>query len=416
MKEVGPVRRVLVVSRMFPQPGSPCSGPFVHEQVKALRRRGVDARALCGVPFPLYLRRPLGVPSRWREFRRAWTRLDWAEHDGVPVQYVPHHVGWAARLLRREEPYRDAVVRAGCRLRRDFDFDLIHAHTAHPDGFAARALARLCGRPLVITEHTNPFSCLTREPSLRRKTLAALAAARRVWCVSDALTEEVRGYFPADRRGHVATLHNGVDTAFFRPPTSWRPDPAAPKLLFVGFLVEAKNVPLLLRAFARLRDAVPGAHLTLAGDGPLRGPIGQEVAALGLGGAVTFRGACSRAEVAALMREECDLFVLASRCETFGVVLIEALASGKPVVATRCGGPDGIVIESFLGALCEVNDVAALAECLRATTARLLGFDPTRIRRHAVEKFDYAGLAAALARHYEEVVAADVAARRARAA
>jgi glycosyltransferase involved in cell wall biosynthesis len=405
-EEVRPVRRVLVVSRMFPHPEAPLSGPFVHEQVLALRRRGVDARVLCGRPFPMGLRRPLGVPGRWRAYRRAWDGLAWQEHDGVPVLYAPHHVGWFARLLRRDDPYRDAVVGAGLRLRRGFDFDLVHAHTAHPDGSAALALARLCRRPLVITEHTGPFASLTAEPARRRKALGALAAARRVWCVSDALTREVAGYFPPGGRGHIRTLYNGVDAARFRPPARWRPDPAAPRFLFVGLLVWEKNLPLLLEAFARLRRVRPGATLGLAGDGPLRADLGRRAAAPDLAGGVRFFGPCARAEVARLLRVECDALVLPSKFETFGVVLIEALASGKPVVASRCGGPQSVVTAPFLGALCAPDDVGTLAAALGETAARLRGFDPARIRAHAVAKFDYRNLAAALAGQYEEILAA----------
>jgi glycosyltransferase involved in cell wall biosynthesis len=410
------MRRVLVVSRMFPHADAPCNGPFVHEQVLALRRQGADARVLCGVPFPMYLRRPLGVPRRIRAYRRAWDRLVWAEFGGVPVLYVPYHVGWVARLLRRDDPYRDAVVRGAAWLRSHFRFELLHAHTAHPDGFAALAVARQYEKPLVITEHTNPFSLLLREPTLRHKTLTALAAAERVWCVSDSLTREVRGHLPLDRQAHVGTLYNGVDLALFEAPPSWQPDPAAPRLLYVGFLLEYKNLPVLLEAFARLRQTLPRAQLTIAGDGPLRAAIEARIAALGLTGTVELLGQRSRPEVARLLRDACDLLVLPSKSETFGVVLIEALAAGKPVVASRCGGPESIVTEPFLGALCQVNDVESLADTLRRTAARLRDFDPRRIREHAIANFDYRRLAATLAEQYESVLATTTADRASRAA
>jgi glycosyltransferase involved in cell wall biosynthesis len=398
------VRRVLVISRMFPQPDAPCSGPFVHEQVKALRQRGLEARVLCGVPFPLYLRRPFGIPGRWGEWRRTWTELDWTDCAGVPVLYAPYHVGWFARLLRLDEPYRDAIVRAGHWLRGRFDFDLIHAHTAHPDGFAAREVARMHGKPLVITEHTSPFSDLTSEPRIRRKTLIALATARRVWCVSESLTREVAGYFPPEQRYFLRTLYNGVDTALFQPPSCWRPNPAAPRFLFIGFLVEQKNVPILLDAFARLRRKLPDARLNLVGEGPLRTAIEQQIASLRLQDSVQLLGERTRAEVARLLREECDVLVLPSKHETFGVVLIEALASGKPVVASRCGGPESVITAPFLGTLCPRDDAAALADALQETAAQLADIDPVRIRKHAVERFGYGNLAAALADQYEEIL------------
>src|SRR5262249_3961194 len=100
---------------------------------------------------------------------------------------------------------------------------------------------------------------------------------------------------------------------------------------------------------------------------------------------------------------ECDLLVLPSQSETFGVVLIEALASGKPVVATRCGGPEGIVMDSTLGALCAPNDAQALADMLLETIARLPTFEPARIRQLAARRFDYRRVTEHLANEYSEI-------------
>jgi glycosyltransferase involved in cell wall biosynthesis len=110
--------------------------------------------------------------------------------------------------------------------------------------------------------------------------------------------------------------------------------------------------------------------------------------------------------VAALMRNACDIVVLSSQSETFGMVLIESLASGKPVVASRCGGPESIVTDASLGALCAPNDPEALAECLYETAVRLPLFDARAIRAHAVRTFDYELLADRLLELYRGLAAA----------
>jgi glycosyltransferase involved in cell wall biosynthesis len=388
---------------MFPHPEEPGVGPFVQEQVKILRDRGIDARVISGRPFPFFLRRPLGVPRRLREYRQTWTGLGWQDCGGVPVLYVPYHVGWLARFLRLDDAYRDAVLRAAQRVHDEFDFDLIHAHSSHPDGYAALAVSLRVHRPFVITEHTNPFSILTRTAIMRGKTLTAVAEARRVWGVSHALTQEIGSYFRPEQRSHIRTLFNGVDTSLFAPPWRWQPNPVAPRFLFVGFLVEAKNVTVLVEAFARIKQALPAARLDIAGSGPLRCLIERQIAALGLSQAVQLHGHCNRDQVAALMRESCDILVLPSQCETFGVVLIEALASGKPVVATRCGGPESIITHPSLGAMCPPNDAGALAHCLLVTTARLTSFDPAALRAHARRTFDLSILADQLLDQYKEI-------------
>jgi glycosyltransferase involved in cell wall biosynthesis len=144
--------------------------------------------------------------------------------------------------------------------------------------------------------------------------------------------------------------------------------------------------------------------LTIAGDGPLRGMVEQQIGRLGLAGSVRLLGYRGRDQVAQLMREECDLLVLASRSETFGVVLIEALACGKPVVATRCGGPESIVTDPALGLLCEVDDPGSLSQALGSAIQRLPQYSPATIRRFACDRFDYRHLAGKLAAAYRDVL------------
>jgi glycosyltransferase involved in cell wall biosynthesis len=298
--------------------------------------------------------------------------------------------------------YSSAVQRGAAWIRKRFPFDLIHAHTGYLDGGAALALSKRFRTLYLITEHTSPFSSLMEDPRVRRQTLEALGRATCVWGVSSSLEQELRSYLPEDNRAHVHTLHNGVDTRLFHPPVTWSPNPAAPRLLAVMALEERKAPLLLLEAFLRLRRVAPGATLDLVGEGPEEKQVRRFVREADLQNCVMLWGNCSRPEVARLMRERCDLFVLSSHHETFGVVLIEALASGKPVVATRCGGPADIVTDPMLGALCPPGNLEALTETLVRTTAAFASFDGRAIRRWAVERFDFARLAATLAAEYRK--------------
>ena len=169
--------------------------------------------------------------------------------------------------------------------------------------------------------------------------------------------------------------------------------------------LDANKDPLgLLNAFHALREKVPGARLTLVGVGPLQSAVRKFVRDNGLSDVVTLHDPCSRDEIARLMRDACDLLVLSSRSETFGVVLIEAMASGKPVVATRCGGPDNIITHPWLGRVCPPGDPAALCAALADTIADLPTFDAARIRARAAEMYDYSVLARRLRDAYEEVL------------
>ncbi len=363
----------------------------------------MDVRVLCGRPLPLSLRRPDTIFSTWLTFRRRLASLQWEAVDGVPVVYFPYLAGTLSGWLW-EASYRDALVRAWPWVQSTFPFDLVHAHTANPDGFAVLHAVARTSIPFVLTEHTGPFHVITDRPRMRRQTLAALLAARRVWCVSKSLHREVCAFLADSDTSHIQVLPNGVDTERFFPPADWRPDPFRPNLLFVGVLCDVKNPLLLLAALAQVRQQIPGVCLHLAGDGPLRKIIADRIRELQLGNCVRMYGYCDRVEVARLLRDVCDVLVLPSRSETFGVVLIEALATGKPVVATRCGGPESIVTDGTVGMLCLPDDVSALANALLQTIRRLPDVQPMKIRQYACQHFDYRRLVRDIASGYRQVI------------
>ncbi|MEK6644163.1 MAG: glycosyltransferase [Planctomycetota bacterium] len=386
----GATLRVLVLSHMFPHPDQPSSGPFIHEQVKALRRfADVDARVVVGRPYWMTHRNPLKL---WQSNRNFWRFhehcMQWWEYDGVPVAYLPYRIfgpwftqGWS---------YQSSVVAALEWIRRDFNFDLVHAHTGFLDGAAGVGAAKAAGVPLVITEHTGPFSLLMHNPIVKRSTLRALRTARRVIVVSRAQGREVSSHLGRADSNEVMVVPNVVDTELFRPPESWKADAATPRIVFVGYFVPIKQLPLLLEAFGIVRRTVPGATLRLVGGGENRGQesaLTSDIQRRGLEGSVIVQGHQRREQVARIMRDECDVLVLCSQSETFGCVLTEAMASGKPIVATRCGGPEDIVLDDRVGRLCENGSATALAEAILHVVRELGQFKPHAIHDIAETHF-----------------------------
>lgn len=140
-----------------------------------------------------------------------------------------------------------------------------------------------------------------------------------------------------------------------------------------------------MRALQQLCKKDKEIHLTIGGDGPLRRPLEELCIELDLQDQVTFLGSLSREQVQKAF-QNADAFVLASQHETFGVVCIEALASGVPVVATRCGGTEDI-IENSVGYLVEVNDGAALAAGMQKMVANFSHFDPHFLHNFAKCRF-----------------------------
>lgn len=397
--------KVLVLSHMFPHPDQPSSGPFVLEQVKALREHaGIDARVLTGRPF--WMNRGQSFIGYWSlndQYRRLHAAQTWKQLDGVPVLYLPYQV--CLGFWNHRRMYRSAMLRRIEEIREQFPFTCVHAHTSFLDGGAGQAIAQRYNVPLFITEHTNPFAILTQQRLVRKGTLASLNFAERVIAVSEAQRRDVLPSMAPGREDRLIVMPNGVDTSAF-VPSRRRANPEAPRLLYIGFFADYKNVPLLLDAFAGVVRQVPGASLWLIG----KGEGGEEASLramadrLGLRQHVTFLGSQSRESVARILREDVDMLVLSSRTESFGCVLIEAMACGLPVVSTRSGGPDDIVTEPFLGRLCENNSPEALAQAILEVISNHEKFDRRRIRRHVEERFSYASLAAGLADLYGQIL------------
>jgi sugar transferase (PEP-CTERM/EpsH1 system associated) len=204
------------------------------------------------------------------------------------------------------------------------------------------------------------------------------------------VSRDLDGYL-RDRVGiparRIAQIYNGVDTDLFRPARDGRaPLPGAAHgqdrfvIGTVGRMQAVKDTLNLVRAFILLRQTLPGAagagvRLALAGDGPLRQAALDELARAGLLEAAWAPG--SRDDVPAVMRA-LDLFVLPSLAEGISNTLLEAMASGLPVVATRVGGNPELVEEGVTGMLVPAADPAALAAAMREYV-----LDPGLCRRHA---------------------------------
>jgi glycosyltransferase involved in cell wall biosynthesis len=237
---------------------------------------------------------------------------------------------------------------------------LIHVHSGAWLK-TSRALGRHSGIPLVCTIHG-----VLEGAGWGDRLMMRLAAARtaKVIPVSDALNEYLvhRVGVPS---GMVETVPNGVDCARFRPHASrasLRSELGlGAETVLVGAvarLVWVKNLPNLLHAFARVAAAVGRSHLVIVGDGPLRAELLALVRVLGLEGRVHFLGGRPDPEE---IFPQFDLFVLASRAEGTSMSILEAMASGVPVVATAVGGTPALLDHGNAGVLVPSEDPGALA-------------------------------------------------------
>jgi glycosyltransferase involved in cell wall biosynthesis len=273
------------------------------------------------------------------------------------------------------------------RILRDQRPDIVHAHDPHAVAMAALALSfgGLSERPALIVSRRVDFH-LQKHSFSRWKYRQAdlfIAASR---AIRDMLIED--GIAPA----RIVVVHDGIDVARIeRLPAVdlrtefWLPH-GAPVLVNVGALVPHKGQRFLVEAMPQVRRALPDARLVIFGDGELRGALESQVRELHLDRHVLFAG--FRPDVLQLMKSA-DLFVMSSVTEGLGSTILDALAMGLPVVATRAGGIPEAVIHGETGWLVTPGRPGEMAEAI----VRLLGDPDLRARlgaagrAHVAERF-----------------------------
>lgn len=316
------------------------------------------ARALAGhgVPVTYVTTAPQGAPLPAREV------LGLVEVFRVPVLTA---VDWTTSLDLLE------LTCLGLLAARRERVDVVYS-VHHTIGAVAARVGRALGAPVVVKLAGGGASgdarTLIASPR-RARYAAALRGVTRLVAISDAIAAEAVDLLgvPAER---LVRIPNGVDLEAFKPD----PAPArGERVVFLGRLAREKRVDVLLDAFAQVARARPAATLDLGGDGPERAALEARAARLGLGGRARFLGVVD--DPAALLRGAAAL-ALPSASEGLSNALLEAMASGVAVVATRIPGTDEVVRDEEEGLLVAPDDAAALAAALE----RLLG-DPALARR-----------------------------------
>jgi phenylacetate-CoA ligase len=288
------------------------------------------------------------------------------ERDGYRVVRVGRAT--ASRSLLAQAGYSLRAVRRIARDHRDRPFDLVHGHVYQGTVVSCLAGRRL-GLPSVGTVHglhqgqPDALRADARVASATRLERLALRFRQTAWITvgpADAATLASWGV-PRER---ITVLGNGVDTERFQPaPAAGRPPARPPTVGFVGRLAAVKGLGTAVQALALVRRDVPDARLVLVGDGPEQARLEAEARRLGLASAVEVRTGVpfARAHEA---YQAFDVFLLPSLTEGQGIVLLEAMASGLPVVSTRVGGAPALVQDGVTGHLVEVGDAAAMARAL----------------------------------------------------
>ncbi len=259
----------------------------------------------------------------------------------------------------------------------DKKIDIIHSHLSYPAGFLGAIIGRKLGIPSFLTEHS-VITKYNRSFIHRICVRYALRNSGGVISVSTSLQKEIRQMVNRE----VSVIPNVIDFEKFRNVI-----PEKEIGINIGFLGSMDNynkgLDLLLKAVANLnnRDVV----LHIGGKGKLQNSFVKMTEDLGIKENCRFYGGILPEKITEFY-SKLDFFVLASRYETFGIVLVEAMACGLPVIATRCGGPEDIVTPGT-GILISKDNIPELMEAISFMSGNLQKYDPDLIRIYVNEKF-----------------------------
>ncbi len=354
------MRSGLIITNLFPNPVEPARGIFVWQETHRLRER-YDLKVMAPLPW---------VPSSLREIRKfahhaAPLR---EEREGIEVHH-PRHIVIPRyfRFLYGPLLYL-ALLPLMRQLTKERRPDFIIGHYAFPDGYAAVKLGKKLGIPVLVKARGSDINLFTRSWLRRRLTLWTLRKAQQVVAVSQALKDKMISLgIDGDK---VAVVRNGLDGTRFRKmdksecraKLELEQEPYT--FLFIGYLRDIKGVLCMLQAFR----AIPvmermKARLVIIGEGELQDEVALRIKRFGMSGQVRLHPPVPHSEVPEWMGA-CDCLLLPSLMEGYPNVLVEALASNRPVIASRVGGIPEIVVDGHTGKLIPPEDPWRLTDAM----------------------------------------------------
>jgi len=379
---------ILILASFYPSSVRPYTGIFFQEQAEALQR----AEHRVGVIVLPRIRETLSI---WRSFLPpSLTREDknfpvYRMHRGWFPRVFPRICAWLTRFygLPVFEQYTKAHGMP----------DIIHAHNVFYAGYLASEIKKKYHIPAVLTEHSsNHIRGRIFLPEQHRIAQQTFQQVDSALAVSHAL-KNVLSRYDSD----FDVISNIVNTNFFT--LSPMPQKTPFVIAAVGSLINIKNFPLLIHAFHQAFAGQSQVQLKIGGSGGDQNSLRQLINKLEMQSQIQLLGYLAREEVRNLFHES-HVIVSSSQIETFGITLIEAMACGRPVIATRSGGPEDFVSEKT-GLLVENNNIEALSQALKTMLNTYDQYDPKEIRYYCVERFSESAVVEQLLNRYQQIIA-----------
>lgn len=373
---------ILIISRGVPTKQYPLNGIFEWDQAKALASIGHDVTFFAVDLRSLRRKRRFGIYKEIRENIHIYT-------IALPVGALPMRlfckIGNKALSILYKKVY--ATIKKP---------DIIHAHFTDM-GCIAADLAKTEKIPLVITEHSTAIGSEKTNSEVIKCAKYGYLTAERVIAVSRNLANRINFLTGVS----CTVIHNIINPYDVFLDKKDEPHPGF-TYISVSNLIKRKRIDLLIHAFKLVSEKNKNVYLIIVGDGPERIFLEKQAEALAINNRIFFTGRLEREKIAAEF-DKADCFVLPSDLETFGVVYVEAMMKGLPVIATKCGGPEEFVKDE-VGIIVGKNDQEALARAMLNIYNQYDLYHPNEIRKYAIENFSPRVIANQITELYKTVL------------
>lgn len=358
---------IMVIPSWYSSKANKVHGSFFKEQFKALQNDGekisVAYNEIWSITKLGKIKEKRKINFQVEDNLRTYRYKDYNYFPKNPMMFRSFN-------KRIDKLYKEIVKKEG-------KVDIIHAHSCFWGGIAAAYISKKYNIPLVITEHSSLKYAKYAKDSYKQYIFDAYKEADILISVGTGLKKEISEYVDRD----IMVIPNMVDLNLFYIDNNKNK-----KFTFFScaFLEEGKGMGDLIKAFSMAfkgQDVI----LNIGGDGSTKNSLEELAKEINIDEQVNFLGALSREQVSEEMRK-CDAFALPSEHETFGVVYIEALACGKPVIGANNGGAEDI-IEEYNGIIANKNDVDSIKDALIEIKENYNIYNKNLIRKKVVDKY-----------------------------
>lgn len=370
---------IIIIARNFPKKRFPLNGIFEFDQARALKEYGHTVVFVSIDLMSLRRRRRLG---------KYWTKLNGIDivNISVPLGRVPVSIRTTTGRTILKFIYPEIERKFGRP-------DVVHAHF-HEFGKMAMVLKKYYQIPLVITEHSSQINEITCVNGNELEG-EVYSSADRLLAVSSSLSNKISELWGIK----ASIIPNVVDLKSF---SAQKVVPTKDfHFISIGNLIDRKGFKLLIQSFHEARFE-RNIKLSIIGDGPDYKDLCYLINNFGLKNQVKLLGRLNRKEIFSILQKS-NVFVLPSKNETFGVVYIEAMLAGLPVIATSCGGPEDFINQDN-GLLIPVNDSKSLTMALKHMYINYDKFNRTNISKSVKAKFSPQIIAENLTKIYNSLV------------